>query len=262
MPLAEENVMYFISFLSVLKHSPSTIASHLSALAYKHKLNNLSDPTQCFKVKKMLAGCRKLHPKGSDSRKPIDKVMLSKLCDALPALFDNRYTCKLYNAAFCLAFYAFLRVGELTLSNNQRGNILQFGDIMPVASSDNNGSKVQINFKQYKHSNGSSHSILVQSKQLLDALLRYEEVRGAHPGPYLINQSRHPITRQQFSSVLVLILKYCGYPPNSFNTHSFRIGAATHAANTGMSEAQIKYLGRWKSDAFLHYIRQAEAVFH
>ena len=35
----------------------------------------------------------------------------------------------------------------------------------------------------------------------------------------------------------------------------FRIGAASHAAECGYSETQIRLLGRWKSDAFKKYIR-------
>ena len=37
--------------------------------------------------------------------------------------------------------------------------------------------------------------------------------------------------------------------------HSFRIGAATWAAAKGFTDTQIRQLGRWKSNAFLNYIR-------
>ncbi len=37
--------------------------------------------------------------------------------------------------------------------------------------------------------------------------------------------------------------------------HSFRIGAATFAAERGFSDAQIRSMGRWQSDAFRKYIR-------
>ena len=40
-----------------------------------------------------------------------------------------------------------------------------------------------------------------------------------------------------------------------YNTHSFRIGAATAAAQAHIPEAHIKMLGRWRSDAYQQYIK-------
>ena len=47
----------------------------------------------------------------------------------------------------------------------------------------------------------------------------------------------------------------CGLDPSRYKGHSFRIGAASYAADRGFSDAQIRMLGRWKSNAFLCYIR-------
>ena len=41
----------------------------------------------------------------------------------------------------------------------------------------------------------------------------------------------------------------------NFNSHSFRIGAATLAGAAGVPESTIMVLGRWKSMAYLQYIR-------
>ena len=38
-------------------------------------------------------------------------------------------------------------------------------------------------------------------------------------------------------------------------THSFRIGAAKHAAKIGKSDDEIMTMGRWKSDSYKRYIR-------
>ena len=40
-----------------------------------------------------------------------------------------------------------------------------------------------------------------------------------------------------------------------YNTHSFRIGAATTARQANIPDAIIKMLGRWKSDAYQSYIK-------
>ena len=52
-----------------------------------------------------------------------------------------------------------------------------------------------------------------------------------------------------------MAIKYCGLDPSRYKGHSFRIGAASYAADAGMSEPPIRALGRWKSDAFHKYIR-------
>ena len=46
-----------------------------------------------------------------------------------------------------------------------------------------------------------------------------------------------------------------GLTGTNFNSHSFRIGAATAAGVAGVPEATIKVLGRWKSGAYQQYIR-------
>ena len=55
--------------------------------------------------------------------------------------------------------------------------------------------------------------------------------------------------------ILSMAIKYCGLDPSRYKGHSFRIGAASYAADAGMSDSQIRALGRWKSDAFRKYIR-------
>jgi hypothetical protein len=41
-----------------------------------------------------------------------------------------------------------------------------------------------------------------------------------------------------------LALRFLGYNENDYNTHSFRIGAATHAAKMGKSDDEIMTMGR------------------
>ena len=65
------------------------------------------------------------------------------------------------------------------------------------------------------------------------------------------------ILRNDFNKELRRALLFCDIDPTTFKSHSFRIGAATTAAQLGMSDSQIMTLGRWKSDAFKQYIRCA-----
>ena len=51
------------------------------------------------------------------------------------------------------------------------------------------------------------------------------------------------------------VIRPCNLDPNRYKGHSFRIGAATYAAEQVVSDDKIRHLGRWKSDAFKKYIR-------
>lgn len=64
-----------------------------------------------------------------------------------------------------------------------------------------------------------------------------------------------PISRAHFSQQLSLAIQFCRLAPSRYKGHSFRIDAASFAADQGFSDTQIRLLGRWKSNAFQKYIR-------
>ena len=59
-----------------------------------------------------------------------------------------------------------------------------------------------------------------------------------------------PLTAKAFWALLHHHLVKMGANPRWYNTHSFRIGAATAAAKVGFSDTTIMQLGRWWSKAF------------
>ena len=65
----------------------------------------------------------------------------------------------------------------------------------------------------------------------------------------------HDSTSTFFTKALSDALRYCNLDVEGYKSHSFRIGAASWAAAKGMSDAQIRAFSRWKSNAFLRYIR-------
>ena len=79
----------------------------------------------------------------------------------------------------------------------------------------------------------------------VQAIAAYLVVRGSQPRALFIERDGTPLTRRLFSKALKEIFD---------ELHSFRIGAATTANQAGMSDINIKTLGRWKSNAYQSYI--------
>ena len=89
----------------------------------------------------------------------------------------------------------------------------------------------------------------------MDAIIPYLAAKGSHPGPVFILPNGKMLTRDVFGSALNGILAKHNLQTSYYNTHSFRIGAATSTKKAGMSDVHIKTLGRWQSDAYQRYIR-------
>lgn len=81
-------------------------------------------------------------------------------------------------------------------------------------------------------------------------MLPYLALRKDSPGPLFILKDATPLTRSSLSTMLRATLTQAGLDTEKYSTHSFRSGAATTAADVGISDAHIKMLGRWSSDAY------------
>ena len=79
------------------------------------------------------------------------------------------------------------------------------------------------------------------------------QVRRA--GPFFKFASGVPLSRELLVSRLREALRPSGLEVGKYSGHSFRIGAATTAAAVGIEDSLIKTLGRWKSAAYLLYVR-------
>ena len=63
------------------------------------------------------------------------------------------------------------------------------------------------------------------------------------------------LTREHLVPHLRVGLRQAGLEADRYSGHSFRIGAATTAAQAGVKDSFIKMLGRWESAAYQHYVR-------
>lgn len=164
-------------------------------------------------------------------------------------------------AICCVAFFGFFRMGELLPESERSFNQashLSWGD---VAVDDRlSPTMVRVHLKRSKCDQfGEGVDVIVgrtnNSLCPVTAMLAYMASRGVAPGPFFLSHERKVITKSHFVTVIRSVLEAEGLPQNQYAGHSFRIGAATAAAQAGIADSAIQMLGRWHSAAFLQYIR-------
>ena len=117
----------------------------------------------------------------------------------------------------------------------------------------------------FKHSKGKPLTLTIKGATSpqdcpLQIMKAYLTMRGATAGPLFLYCPSMPVTRAKFNEQLRGALQFCYFCPKQFKSHSFRTGAATTAAAQGMSDSQIRSLGRGSSDVFMKYIRCSQRV--
>lgn len=255
-PPTLQSIVEFVAHLSAQGVAPSTVKSYLSGVSFKCKMDGHIDVTQFFLIKKMLNGMSRLTER-VDSRLPITPDLLFKIVRILPVVCHTSYEAVLFSAIFTLAFYAFLRVGELVVTKQGvAGHALLAHNVevcdrektlkikLPHSKTDQEGKGVVLIVQR----NGSGICPFHFIKLFL-------ALRSQVPGVFFCHIGNNPVTRYQFSAVLSKSLRAIGVSTNRYKSHSFRVGAATLASMKGFTEEKIKELGRWESRAFKTYIR-------
>lgn len=255
-PPTLSDLINFLAFLAKSNYSPSTARSYISGISFYLKVSNLHDATNSFIVKKMLSGMQRLS-KRCDCRKPITLEILTNIIHILPSIAISSYESALFAAAFTLAFFAFLRVGEFADSGYSKRHALCYDDVLINC----NKNILYVTLHSSKTDQFGHQTKLEISKHDLDLvcpvfnMLRYLRFRPKIDGLLFRHLNSKPLTRYQVSAMLKKAIRYLGLHENDYNTHSFRIGAATSAALMGKSDEEIMKLGRWNSISFKKYIR-------
>lgn len=266
-PMCDRHTRNFITYLFDGGMHPSTITTYLSGLSFFSKALKTEDTSNSFTAKKLLVAARRSTGSG-DSRAPISPQMITDLITLLPSMNIDHYSRCLYTAMYILAFNAFLRVGEFTSKNkDDTSRILQLSDLVLMPPSQA-GPMYQLTIKNFKGNVAASPVFLLLPPSpaltlcLHRAFALYLPLRGPSAGPLFITSSGAAVTADQFTAFLKLNLVRAGYSSAIFKTHSFRIGAASHASSLGISDETIMKLGRWKSLAFQKYIRLPSRTAH
>ena len=150
-------------------------------------------------------------------------------------------------AATCTCYFGFLRSGEATVPSQSAYDPAVHLSITDVSlDSQTNPQVIAIRIKVSKTDpfrKGVTVYLGRTSTEVcpVAAILSYIGVRGT--------------TRDAFVRQLRAALSPSGVDPAQYSGHSFRIGTATSAAAAGVPDALIQTLGRWRSTAYLNYIK-------
>ena len=261
-PFSPYLISLFISFLHSRNLKLSSIRSHLTAIAAIHKLYSLPDPTSNYVISRMLKGVENVTKhEGSSNLLPICLNLLEKMVLELPA-FLPEFEVKLFKSLFLMCYYCCLRVSEIAYCDNTSHTLslnnlsIKTPPVPPL---------IKVTFNSFKHSSEPCSIVLPPSNNAhcpVVSLLEYISERGDHAGPLFTQRNKLPITRKLFVTTLKTVLSNLNVNPARYNTHSFRIGRATDLAKMGESDNLIKRAGRWRSNAYLKYIRINETTFN
>ncbi|XP_061196930.1 uncharacterized protein LOC133205188 isoform X2 [Saccostrea echinata] len=256
-----DQLINYIAYLSSKGTTYTTAKTYLAGLSFTIKLGNFPDPCQFFIVKKMLHGFKQLKHR-KDSRSPITFPLLVKIIDSLQHVCRNYYEKLLFSSAYGLAFFALLRVGEITSTKaNPPSSPLSIQNVSISQSS------ILITLGKTKtdqHGKGTTMQInsTKQNQVLFHNIQAYMTHRPSQTqtSQFLCHMDGSPMTYYQFNQVLKKVLSFLKLDTSTFKSHSFRIGAATSLYMQGTPEQEIKTMGRWKSNAFKSYVRPNAVV--
>lgn len=257
-PASEVVLCRFVAHTAEMGLRYRTIKVYLSAVRFLHIAEGKKDPfePELARLQYTLQGFRRAEAeKGLEKRerRPISPEILRKM----KAVWERERPpgATMLWAACCLGS------GEMTVNPDgsyDPGCHLTATDIAVDNPADPGVMRVHIKqsktdpFRRGIHLFiGRTHSDICP----VTAMLNYLVGRGKKEGPLFVFPEGAYLTRQRLVEEVRQALGKAGLDSSRYCGHSFRIGAATTAAKRGMEDSVIKTLGRWRSLAYLEYIR-------
>ena len=265
-PVSEPLLCYFVTFLAQEGVSPATIRTYLAAVRHAQVTRGLPEPRESSSLPRLRLvqnGVRRVRAESGNtqpSRLPITPSILRRIRPpALDRTGTASYEEVLLWAASTICFFGFFRAGEITVpmaSSFDSAVHLTWGD---VAISDDDA-MLRVFLKRSKTDQyGRGVEIFVgrtgDNLCPVEAVRVYASRRGTSAGAFFCFSGGAPLSKSRFVAMVRSALARAGVPVSDYSGHSFRIGAATAAAEAGIPDSTIQALGRWTSSAFLRYIR-------
>ena len=160
-------------------------------------------------------------------------------------------------AAFCLAFYGFLRSSEFVApaphsfdpyTTLLRSDVTIHPKTILLTLKSSKTDPFWKGCTLYIGSTGTSTCPI-------SAMQKYTSLTSNSPHKPLFHFSDGSyLTHTALTTKIRTLLSAAGHQASSFSSHSFCIGAASTAADVGFPDWLIQTLGRWSSNCFTTYI--------
>jgi hypothetical protein len=149
-----------------------------------------------------------------------------------------------------LAFFGFLRLGELSYNSKFNKDVhLTHSIFFPLRIGTKGPQFMTVCIKESKTDRFRlGHTITVGATNSeicpVQALENYISLDPPTIGPLFIHASGKPLTKQVLTTETRKLLTLSGFHASNYAGHSYRIGAATTAAEANLPSWLIKTLGR------------------
>ena len=261
-PVTEDTLLLYISYLYEEGLSASSIRVYLAAVRSLHVYSNEPYPTNMLRVRLALKGAVRNSP--LPKRKlPITFIILKQMLTHVRLRHDKT----LIDCVMTLAFFGCLRLAECCVIDGQNFNPKIHLCVSDV-SLDHVKKQFSLFIKQSKtDSTNTGVSIYIGCSHDTQccaycSMRHYMSVRltviDPDTSPLFILPGGGILFKSYLVKITRLLLSMSGYNPSLYSGHSFRAGAATSAGNNNFRDWEVQLLGRWSSQAYTVYMRNPQ----
>ena len=255
LPANEQDILHYLS-QNAKRLNPRSLNLHLTALSHWHSYQQLDDPTQGIRVRKLLTGIHRSHGRPQKKALALLPEHIQKISQTL-SLESINSSIHLRNKALILtAYLGALRRSELAqlqcedLDFQPEGVIIklrrsktdQYGHGITKAIVRNEGPMCAVtSLEVWLKSSGIKEGFVFRS------INRWGKINSAG------------LSMDGINLLIKTISKKANIPfADRVSSHSLRRGFATSAARAGADFSQIKRQGGWRNDQTVHgYIEEA-----
>ena len=263
--ISEDQLMYFAAHCAGSRGlAPGTIHNYLYGIRSWYITKGLPDPLKndngqpLYRLARVLRGIKKCHQVKRGKRLPLTIPIMRALVQLLSMGCFGQTEDRMLLAVINLAFFGFLRCGEFTVQRCDQFDPARHLTVNDVTFYPNHIRPDYMTLRlKYSKTDpfGKGHIVTLYRTNRptcpVTSMQVYLNSRGQSlEEPLFLTRDSVPLTRKYFLSLLHEALEKIGVSPSFYSGHSFRMGAATTAAASGLQDWLIKALGRWTSDCY------------